>query len=126
MDLMRFFITDIPYLLALNNNPLEKIAGQRCYFELFFSARPNCSDNLLFDKIYEIKYSFLKESKVFFNPDIPYLRELAHNNSALTDYNDNYHSDNFYDNYYDDNQTLFFRHPLLERTGPQQQPTAED
>ena len=57
---------------------------------------------------------------------IPYLGELALKNNTLTDYNDNYHSDNFYDNYYDDNQTLFFRHPLLERTGPQQQPPAED
>ena len=35
MDLMRLYTTDIPYLLALNNDPLQKIEGQKCYIELF-------------------------------------------------------------------------------------------
>ena len=60
---------------------------------------------------------------IHYSSDIPYLRELALNNNTLTEFNENYYNDYYYDA---DNQILFFRHPLLERIGPQQQPPAED
>ena len=77
MDLMRLLTTDIPYLLALNNDPLQKIEGQKCYFHLF--SRHDRTDLIIcyFTRYMKSNIHSKKNPKFFFHFRHPLLERAC-------------------------------------------------